>query len=222
MNTIPKELQAAYDQYVSYFMHEVPFSEMNLTQICAENIMAYRTTKDEIRKSFTGLEIALEKLQATQDQLVQQEKLASLGLLTAGIAHEIKYPLNFVTNFSEVSLEMVEEAREELRRVTEDGGPGSAKAPKGRDWEQHPTKVKSDKINSPLSKGDAGGYEPKLTVRTKSENVQILIEIEDNGPGIPEDIKDKILQPFNTTKKGTQGKGLGLSITNDIVKAHGG
>ncbi|MCH8558643.1 MAG: HAMP domain-containing histidine kinase, partial [Balneolia bacterium] len=68
----------------------------------------------------------------------------------------------------------------------------------------------------------SGGYKPKLTVRTKSENGQTLIEIEDNGPGIPDNIKDKILQPFFTTKKGTQGTGLGLSITNDIIKAHGG
>jgi len=65
-------------------------------------------------------------------------------------------------------------------------------------------------------------YNPKLTVSTKSENGQILIEVQDNGPGIPDDIKDKIMQPFFTTKKGTQGTGLGLSITHDIVKAHGG
>jgi len=67
-----------------------------------------------------------------------------------------------------------------------------------------------------------GGLEPKLTVRTKSDGNTITIEIEDNGPGIPDEIKDKILQPFFTTKKGTEGTGLGLSITNDIVKAHGG
>jgi signal transduction histidine kinase len=65
-------------------------------------------------------------------------------------------------------------------------------------------------------------YMPKLTVRTKSDNGKVTIEIEDNGPGIPEEIKDKILQPFFTTKKGTHGTGLGLSITNDIIKAHGG
>ena len=68
----------------------------------------------------------------------------------------------------------------------------------------------------------SGGYKPKLTVRTRSGNGNTVIEIEDNGPGIPDEIKDKILQPFFTTKKGTQGTGLGLSITNDIVKAHGG
>ena len=73
--------------------------------------------------------------------------------------------------------------------------------------------------------GDGGpetGYVPKLTVRTKSDNGKVMIEIEDNGPGIPDEIIDKILQPFFTTKKGTQGTGLGLSITNDIIKAHGG
>jgi len=67
-----------------------------------------------------------------------------------------------------------------------------------------------------------GEYCPKLTVRTKSENGHLVVEIEDNGPGIPEEIKDKIMQPFFTTKKGTEGTGLGLSITSDIIKAHGG
>jgi signal transduction histidine kinase len=70
--------------------------------------------------------------------------------------------------------------------------------------------------------GTASGYHPKLTVRTHQVEKAIIIEIEDNGPGIPYEIKDKILQPFFTTKKGTAGTGLGLSITNDIVKAHGG
>jgi signal transduction histidine kinase len=65
-------------------------------------------------------------------------------------------------------------------------------------------------------------YKPRLTIRTGKTNGTITIEIEDNGPGIPDDIKDKILQLFYTTKKGTQGTGLGLSITDDIIKAHGG
>lgn len=70
--------------------------------------------------------------------------------------------------------------------------------------------------------GPSGEYEPKLTVRTRQKNDTVTIKIQDNGPGIPDDIKDKILQPFFTTKKGTAGTGLGLSITNDIIKAHGG
>jgi len=70
--------------------------------------------------------------------------------------------------------------------------------------------------------GGEGEYSPKLSVRTRSNNGKVTLEIQDNGPGIPDDIKDNILQPFFTTKKGTQGTGLGLSITNDIIKAHGG
>ncbi|MGF1669103.1 MAG: sensor histidine kinase, partial [Balneolaceae bacterium] len=73
----------------------------------------------------------------------------------------------------------------------------------------------------PEGRGE-GEYNPKLKVRTKQDNNTITIEIEDNGPGIPDEIKDKVLQPFFTTKKGTDGTGLGLSITHDIVKAHGG
>lgn len=71
-------------------------------------------------------------------------------------------------------------------------------------------------------KQEAGSYEPKLTVRSYKTDGNVIVEIEDNGPGIPEDVRDKILQPFFTTKEGTNGTGLGLSITNDIVKAHGG
>jgi signal transduction histidine kinase len=79
----------------------------------------------------------------------------------------------------------------------------------------------SEKLSA-VSDQASASYKPKLTVRTRSENGKVAIEIEDNGAGIPEEMKDKILQPFFTTKKGTQGTGLGLSITNDIIKAHGG
>jgi len=303
--------------------------------------IAYARYEDfvKLEKAKAGIEEALAELKATQSQLVQQEKLASLGQLTAGIAHEIKNPLNFVNNFSEVSLEMIEEAREEVKRETADRGPGSEKAkgksekneppsPAGEGWGEgghaqnpdlildilndieanlrkihehgsradgivksmlqhsrggdgkmeptdlnalvkeyvnlafHGMRAGKDPINVniqmeldesvgevPLVAEDfsrvilnlcnnsfdairekltvdnqqlTNGYKPKLTVRTKLENDSIVIEIEDNGPGIQDDIKDKILQPFFTTKKGTQGTGLGLSITNDIVKAHGG
>lgn len=79
-----------------------------------------------------------------------------------------------------------------------------------------------------LPTGQAGGrpkteaYLPKLTVTTELKKDQVILSISDNGGGIPEEIRDKILQPFFTTKKGTDGTGLGLSITHDIVKAHGG
>jgi signal transduction histidine kinase len=74
-----------------------------------------------------------------------------------------------------------------------------------------------DKINSAGSE-----YKAKLTFRTKALKNNILFEVEDNGPGVPEEIKGKLLMPFFTTKKGTEGTGLGLSITQDIIKSHGG
>jgi signal transduction histidine kinase len=292
------------------------------------------------------LEAALNELHATQDQLVQQEKLASLGQLTAGIAHEIKNPLNFVNNFSDLSLELVEEVRSEIRELRRektkgksetasplsrgDGDPsldGSARGVSGQaensgfdselildilsdieanlktihkhgtradsivksmlmhsrggDGEMEPTSLNplikeyvnlafhgmragKESINVDIdlqldenvgevslvaedfsrvilnltnnafdamkektlqgfeTLGGLEDYRPKLTIRTFRKENTITIEIEDNGPGIPDEMRDKILQPFFTTKKGTQGTGLGLSITNDIIKAHGG
>ncbi|ERM80240.1 hypothetical protein P872_14045 [Rhodonellum psychrophilum GCM71 = DSM 17998] len=263
------------------------------------------------------IEKAYMELQKTQAQLVQQEKLASLGQLTAGIAHEIKNPLNFVNNFSEVSIELIEEAKEErskcpeardetlvdeimediksnLQKIHEHGSRANGivtsmlQHSRGGSGKKEPTdlnalvkeytnlsyhgmragknpiyvdialdfdpkitrvllikedftrvvinlcnnafdamkeKFKRDDVRS--TKYDDGAvldeiYVPKLAVRTGLENRKILISFEDNGPGIPDEIKDKILQPFFTTKKGTEGTGLGLSITNDIIKAHGG
>ena len=254
----------------------------------------------EIKIARQKAEDTLKKLKATQDQLVQQEKLASLGQLTAGIAHEIKNPLNFINNFSEVSIEMLEEAIEEmaisqesrddnllkellediksnLKKVHEHGSRangivssmlqhsrGSSGIMEPTDLNalikeyaylafhgmragKHPINIDiqlelSENINKVKLIGEdmsriivnlcnnafdamratAELRVPRLIIRTKLQSERILIEVEDNGPGIPEDIKDKILQPFFTTKKGTEGTGLGLSITHDIVKAHGG
>ena len=263
------------------------------------------------------------ELRRTQDQLVQQEKLASLGQLTAGIAHEIKNPLNFVTNFSDVSLELIDEALSEisglkfqvpgenadvhtqnkkymsdlidilndvkvnLRKIHEHGTRADSIVKsmllhsRGSDGKMEPTNLNAlvkeyvnlafhgmragkdpinvdidlqldesvgeiplitedfsrvilnlcgnafDAMREKFQRSEVGSqrsevYLPKLTIKTRNGVNTITVEIEDNGPGIPEEIKDKILQPFFTTKKGTQGTGLGLSITHDIVKAHGG
>ncbi|WP_428235914.1 ATP-binding protein [Gracilimonas sp.] len=264
-----------------------------------------------IREERDRLEIALKELEATQDQLVQQEKLASLGQLTAGIAHEIKNPLNFVNNFSELSVELIDEAREEikeinskfniqnlelsdllddietnLRKIHEHGTRADSivksmlEHSRGGSGKMEPTDLNGlvkefvnlsfhgmragknpinvdmefdlddsigdvpliaedfsrviinlcnnafdamrEKLNSNDQAPNSKDYKPKLTVRTYKKNQATFIEIEDNGPGISPDIKEKILQPFFTTKKGTEGTGLGLSITNDIIKAHGG
>lgn len=302
---------------------ELPNSEVELVKSLAKAFaLAYSRYEDFVKLEMAKSEIesTLSELKATQAQLIQQEKLASLGQLTAGIAHEIKNPLNFVTNFSDVSIEMIDEALEELGKSTQDyhtvetatimsdirsnlfkihehgsradgivksmlqhsrGGDGkmepsplnpiikeyvnlafhgmrAGKEPINVDIElqldenvgdvpliaedfsrvilnlcnnafdamreMQGSGFRPERSDGPDHSGGqgSGDYNPKLTVKTRAENGSVLIEIEDNGPGIPDEIKDKILQPFFTTKKGTQGTGLGLSITNDIVKVHGG
>lgn len=262
----------------------------------------------DLEKAHSKLETAHENLRRTQDQLVQQEKLASLGQLTAGIAHEIKNPLNFVNNFSEISVEMVEEAQDEIAKLKEQSeareeleyilkdihgslskinehgkradsivqsmlmhsrtGSGKRESTdlnklvkEAANLSFHGMKANENSINVDLEfelSEDVGeipviaedfsrvilnicnnafdamrslgaersaqgeDYEPKLAVRTKKVDGFVVLEVEDNGPGIPTDLKAKILQPFFTTKQGTQGTGLGLSITNDIINAHGG
>jgi len=261
-------------------------------------------------EAYQKLQEALTDLRAAQEQLVQQEKLASLGQLTAGIAHEIKNPLNFVNNFSDLSIELIEEVRDELsasnpqviealeilndiegnlKKIYEHGtradgivrsmlqhsrgGSGNMEpvdinqllkeyanlAFHGMRANKNPINVdiemdlddkagkvpliteefsrvilnlcnnafdamrdKLTVVKDQPSRSDEKEYKPKLTIRSKRKDGNVLIEIEDNGTGIPTEIKNKILQPFFTTKKGKDGTGLGLSITNDIVKAHGG
>jgi predicted ATPase/signal transduction histidine kinase len=287
----------------------VRFLELLSGQIAVslENAHLYENLESKIEERTIELFTSLENLRATQEQLVQQEKLASLGQLTAGIAHEIKNPLNFVTNFSELSKELLGELLEDMKNGdieaasdTADfimgnlekinshskradsivksmlqhsrGGSGTIEptplnpmikeyvnlAFHGMRAGKNPINVdlqfelddsidevplfaedfsrvilnicnnafdamrdKSEKLNESAEDSSAD-YVPKLTVRTKKKENSITIEFQDNGPGIPKDLKDKILQPFFTTKKGTDGTGLGMSITHDIVKAHKG
>jgi len=257
-------------------------------------------TIEELEQKRNAVEEVLSELKATQSQLIQQEKLASLGQLTAGIAHEIKNPLNFVNNFSEVSIEMIvelmverakgHESRDEslidqilvdirsnLQKVYEHGSRANGivtsmlQHSRGGSGKMEPTNLNAlikeysnlafhgmragkNPINAEINlqlneeiknvslvaedfsrvllnlfknafdamRGTAEIRPPMLSIRTKLQSGKILIEVEDNGSGIPNEIKDKILHPFFTTKKGTEGTGLGLSITNDIIKAHGG
>tara|TARA_R110002126_G_scaffold3499_6_gene19996 strand:- start:8760 stop:12770 length:4011 start_codon:yes stop_codon:yes gene_type:complete len=291
---------------------ENAYSEYHVNLL--RNLATYAAIALDNASAYRRLNATLSELQTMQQQLVQQEKLASLGQLTAGIAHEIKNPLNFVNNFSELSVELIEETKDELsaisdqlsaedrekvdeaveilhdiemnlRKIHEHGSRADSivksmlEHSRGGSGKLEPTDLNAlvkefvnlsfhgmragknpinvdmqfeldesikdvqliaedfsrvivnlsnnafDAMREKLSekeKEKGEKYEPKLTIRTKSENGKVMVEIEDNGPGISDEMKDKIMQPFFTTKKGTEGTGLGLSITNDIVKAHGG
>ena len=249
---------------------------------------------------------AIENLKATQSQLIQSEKMASLGELTAGIAHEIQNPLNFVNNFSEVSTELVDEMNEEidkgnltdakeiandlkqnLEKINHHGkragdivkgmlqhsNSGSGKkeptdinklADEYLRLAYHGLRAKDKSFNATMKTDydesigniniipqDIGrvvlnlinnafyatnekqklgleNYEPTVTVKTLKNppsggrGAEVVVSVKDNGNGIPQKVVDKIFQPFFTTKPTGQGTGLGLSLSYDIVKAHGG
>jgi two-component system NtrC family sensor kinase len=254
----------------------------------------------EIEKQRDQVTHTLEELKATQKQLIQTEKMASLGELTAGIAHEIQNPLNFVNNFSEVNAELIDELEKEIDNGNLPQATAIAKDIKENEQKinhhgkradsivkgmlQHSkssTGIKSPadlnaladeylrlayhgfktkekafkaaiKTNFDKTIGEVNivsqeiarvllnlynnafysvsekmiinpnGYEPKVEVNTKKTGEMILITVKDNGNGIPEKVMEKIFQPFFTTKPTGQGTGLGLSLSYDIIKAHGG
>ena len=246
------------------------------------------------------IEKAYNELKTTQQQLIQSEKMASLGELTAGIAHEIQNPLNFVNNFSEVNKELVDELKSELatgnmqsaneiaddikdnsEKINHHGKRADAivkgmlqhsrissgiKEPTDINalceeylrLSYHGLRAKDKSFNATMrtdfddtigniniipqdigrvvlnlinnafyavdekKKQNGDGYEPTVTVSTSKNNGKIEIKVKDNGNGIPQKVLDKIFQPFFTTKPTGQGTGLGLSLSYDIVKAHGG
>ncbi len=255
----------------------------------------------ELSKQKEELQETVKELKSTQNQLIQSEKMASLGELTAGIAHEIQNPLNFVNNFSEVSMELLEEMAQELdkgdmeeaKAIAEDVKQnlekirhhgqradgivkGMLQHSRASSGQKEPTDINTladeylrlayhglrakDKsfnaelvthFDSTLAKANmvpqdigrvllnlftnafyavqqrqktAGhDYKPTVEVSTSAEKKFIIVKVKDNGMGIPENIKDKIMQPFFTTKPTGEGTGLGLSMSYDIVvKAHNG
>ncbi len=256
--------------------------------------------KNKVAAKTAELESSLEELKATQSQLIQSEKMASLGELTAGIAHEIQNPLNFVNNFSELSNELIDEMNEEmdkgdlaeakviaadikqnLEKINHHGKradfivKGMLQHSRTSNSEKEPTDInalcdeflrlsyhglraKDKTFNAALetdfdssigrinvsaqdigrvvlnlmnnafyavqekAKSEKSGFEPLVSVITKKSADNIEIRISDNGNGIPAEILDKIFQPFFTTKPTGQGTGLGLSLSYDIIKAHGG
>ena len=262
-------------------------------------IILYRNNRQKQRTNRL-LENTLSNLKAAQSQLIQSEKMASLGELTAGIAHEIQNPLNFVNNFSEVNDELLKELKaeaekgnlKEVKAIANDIAFNSEKinhhgkradgivkgmlqhsrTTSGQKESTdinalcdeylrlayHGLRAKDKSFNVTMKTGfdknigninivpqDIGrvilnlinnafytvdekkkkmadGYEPTVSVRTKMINGSVEILVSDNGNGIPQKILDKIFQPFFTTKPTGQGTGLGLSLSYDIVKAHGG
>lgn len=278
--------------------------EQNKIIAARKNELEYMVEErtSELKKQTEELQHALTDLKSTQVQLIQQEKMASLGELTAGIAHEIQNPLNFVNNFSELSIELAQELRDEIEKPEVDKSfiiklvtdlshnqqkinhhgkradaivKGMLQHSRTTAGKKEPTDINAladeylrlsyhglrakdkifnatlqtkfddsiGKINivpqdmgrvllnlfnnafysvSQKKKSVGDGYTPTVSVTSAKMGNKIEIRVKDNGFGIDEKILDKIFQPFFTTKPTGQGTGLGLSLSYDIIKAHGG
>ncbi len=273
----------------------------------AQRLNLVEELAEEVVSKNQELEKVLDELQKAQNQIVMREKLAALGELTAGVAHEIKNPLNFVKNFSEASLELIDELeeateiedheelieeikdlasiiKENLEKIVSHGsradrivhdmlsmgrGEGQAqKVPINQLVDEHAklayhsSRATTEGFNVhivsefdpnvgeiaviPMDMGrvilnivtnacyathkkrvqleadDNPDYHPELKIKTLRVDNMIQIIIRDNGDGIPDEIKEKIFNPFFTTKPTDEGTGLGLAMSNDIVREHGG
>lgn len=297
---------------IAVYRKEVrPFTDKQIAVVenfTKQAVIAIENTRllNELRKRTLELSQSLDELRAAQDRLVQTEKLASLGQLTAGIAHEIKNPLNFINNFSSVSTELIDElnqvlestalddkTKEEvaelthmlkgnLEKVVQHGkradsivknmllhsreGSGehrpadiNAVVEESLNLAYHGARAERPGFNVTLKRdldaatgtadvypqeitrvflnlisngfyaaakrkeSAADDFEPTLSASTKNLGNKVEIRIRDNGTGIPPDVKEKMFNPFFTTKPAGEGTGLGLSMSHDIVvKQHGG
>lgn len=302
----------------SLYLHFIPFAqgmlyignvsemidfEIDLAKSLAEEFaIAYARYEDfiQLENAKQSIESALAELKSTQSQLIQSEKMASLGELTAGIAHEIQNPLNFVNNFSDISNELIDEMNEELtkgdieeaktiamdikqnlEKIAHHGKRADAivkgmlqhsRAGSGEKQatdinhladeylrlSYHGLRARDNSFNAVMhteydesigkinlvsqdlgrvflnlftnafyavkekSKQGLIGYQPMVSVYTKRRKDKIEIFVRDNGDGIPQNLVDKIFQPFFTTKPTGEGTGLGLSLSYDIIKSHQG
>ena len=283
--TVQSFKENAYSEYQLYMLRNIA----TYTAIAIENAESYET----LNETFSTLK-------STQTQLIQSEKMASLGELTAGIAHEIQNPLNFVNNFSEINKELLEELKgqaekgniSEVKSLANDvivneekinhhgrradaivkGMLQHSRISSGQKeltdinaladeylrLSYHGLRAKDKSFNSAIKtdfdekiekiniipqdigrvllnvfnnafysveeKKTSGikDFEPTIFVSTKQIENNVFITVSDNGNGIPQNIADKIFQPFFTTKPAGKGTGLGLSLSYDIIKAHGG